>query len=123
MNSLIGIWLLTGMIYQGNVINPPNPHLKLYYIFQSSSVNEVYYYRDNESGYCKRSAEYSVNNNSIQQKVIAVDPANNSDCSLDTDMQIGNQSKVQYEVTENKLYLHLPLGEESLVYIFTKNNE
>lgn len=123
MNSLIGIWLLTGMIYQGNVISPPNPHLKLFYIFQNSAVNEVYYYRDNEAGYCRRTAEYSVDTNNIYQKIVAVDPGNNSDCSLDTDMQMGNQSKVKYEIIDNKFHLHLPLGEESLVYIFTKNDQ
>ena len=122
MNSLIGIWLFTALIYQGNLMDPPNPNLKLYYMFQSTTQNEIYYYRDNEIGHCKRSAEYVADETFIKQTVTDVDPDNNSDCALDTDMQLGNKSQVKYEIIDNKLHLHLPLGEDEIVYIFTKQD-
>lgn len=99
----------------------PNQNLKLYYIFNSEVQNEIYYYRDNENGYCKRLANYNIiseKNLYIEQTVIETDAQNNSECALDTDMQIGNYSKTQFEIKNEKLYLYLPLGEDKIVYIF-----
>lgn len=122
MNSLLGIWLFTSLFYKGEVIPPPNANLKIYYIFQSESQNELYYYRTNEPGFCRRWAEYSVTNQNLIQKVTSVDSENNSECSMDTDMQMGNASQVKYEIIDDQLHLHLQLGEEQIKYIFTKQN-
>lgn len=121
MSSLLGVWLFTQIIYQGQLMDRPNQNLKLYYIFNSEVQNEIYYYRDNEIGYCKRLANYNIipeKNLYIEQTVIETDAQNNSECALDTDMQIGNYSKTQFEIKNEKLYLYLPLGEDKIVYIF-----
>ncbi|MFN3455358.1 MAG: hypothetical protein ACK41T_10400 [Pseudobdellovibrio sp.] len=121
MSSLLGVWLFTQIIYQGQLMDRPNQNLKLYYIFNSEVQNEIYYYRDNENGYCKRLANYNIiseKNLYIEQTVIETDAQNNSECALDTDMQIGNYSKTQFEIKNEKLYLYLPLGEDKIVYIF-----
>lgn len=123
MNSLIGLWLYTSLIYQGQPIARPNPELKMYYSFESESVNEIFYYREGEEGSCRRKAEYEVVNSEIRQKVIAVDPANAGVCAQDTDMQLGYYSVTKFEVIGNKMYLHLPLGEEILTYVWDKAND
>lgn len=123
MNSLVGIWVYAALIYQGKPIPPPNPDLKIYYSFETEQTNEIFYYRNNEKGFCKRKAEYKIVGSEIQQTVISTDEGNADFCSQDTDMQIGNFSKTKFEVIDNKLYLHLPLGEETLTYIWEKANE
>lgn len=123
MNSLIGIWLYASLIYQGQPIARPNPELKMYYTFESESINEIFYYRESEKGTCKRKAEYKIVDSEIQQTVISADPNNADICSQDTDMQVGKFSKTKFEVVGNKMYLHLPLGNESIIYVWDKVNE
>jgi hypothetical protein len=122
MNSLLGIWLFTSIFYQGAVRPPPNPDLKIYYTFQSESQNELYYYRTNESGFCRRWADYKINQGNLIQNVTATDVDNNNECSLDTDMQMGNHSEVHFEIINDDLHLFLQLGEEEIRYIFKKTN-
>lgn len=122
MNSLIGLWLYTSLIYQGQPLARPNPELKIYYSFENESVNEIFYFRENETGTCRRKAEYEIVDAEIRQKVTIVDPANAEICAQDTDMQLGNYSATKFEVIDDKLYLHLPLGEETLIYVWEKIN-
>lgn len=123
MNSLIGIWMYASLIYQGQPIPPPNPDLKIYYNFETENINEIFYYRTNENGTCRRKAEYTLKNSELHQTVISIDPSNAEFCSQDTDMQLGNFSKTKYELKDNKMYLYLPLGDEYLIYVWEKVNE
>lgn len=120
MNSLIGIWIFTSIIYQGHPISRPNPALQIYYTFESNNINEIFYYRTDENGFCKRRAKYQIENNEIQQTVISVDENNADFCAQDTDMQVGNTSKTKFDVIDNSLRLYLPLGEETIIYVWDK---
>jgi hypothetical protein len=123
MNSLIGAWLYASLIYQGVPMNKPNPDLIMSISFISDTTNEIYYYRNNETGFCKRTAAYIVADGILRQEVIAVDENNASFCSQDTDMQIGNVSNTPYEVKNDQLLLTLPLGEENLIFVWQKQTE
>ncbi len=118
MNSLIGLWLFTSLFYQGQLLPPPNENLKIYYSFLNQYRNEIYYYRANESGFCRRWANYQIDGTFITQTIDQIDDENTASCSADTDMQIGNTSKVHYEIINAQLHLYLPLGEEEIHYIF-----
>lgn len=120
MSSLIGLWLYTSLIYQGQPLARPNPELQMYYSFENESVNEIFYYRKGEAGSCRRKAEYEVVNSEIRQKVTVVDASNADVCAQDTDMQQDSYSITKFEIIGNKLYLHLPLGEETLTYVWEK---
>jgi len=126
MNGLLGIWLFTSLFYQGNIIPPPNPNLKLYYYFESQSRNQIYYYRENETGFCRRWATYTVSASADQtgvlsQKINEVDPDNHMSCGQDPDMQMGVESKTNYHIDpQGQLHLHLSLGDEAIEYIFTR---
>jgi hypothetical protein len=120
MNSLIGVWLYASLIYQGVPMNKPNPDLIMSISFISDTTNEIYYYRKNEAGFCKRTASYIVADGILRQEVIAVDENNASFCSQDTDMQLGNISNTPYEIKDQKLLLTLPLGEENLIFVWEK---
>lgn len=122
MNELIGIWMYVSLIYQGQPMPKPNPELKMTYTFYNNYINEIFYYRENETGFCKRKAEYKLQSDTIIQKVVEVDPANSFNCDQDTDMQMNNISAAKYIVEKNKLYLILPLGDETLTYVWEKQN-
>ncbi len=122
MNSIIGVWLFTSIFYQGQLIDPPNPKLKIYYTFQNEFENEIYYYRTDETGFCRRWANYEINNNTLTQTIQKTDQENNSNCGSDPDMQLGNTSTTHVEIRDGKLHLYLPLGEEEIQYIFDKLN-
>ncbi len=125
MSNLLGIWLFTSLFYQGQIIPPPNPNLKLYYFFESQSRNQIYYYRENESGHCRRWANYSLTMSAdqtgvITQKINELDPDNHMSCGQDPDMQLNVESKTQFHIDQDgKLHLHLALGDEPIEYIFT----
>ena len=121
MNSLIGLWLFTSVIYQNQIIPRPNPALKLRFAFMSETQNEVFYFRTGERGYCRRYANYRVEDSYLIQEVTDVDPENDSSCGSDTDMQKGNISKTFFEIKNDQLYLHLPLGNEGIQYIFSRD--
>ncbi len=123
MSNLLGIWIFSAIFYQGQMMNPPNPHLHIFLTFQNESINEIYYYRDNENGFCRRTAEYRIENGMMTQKVISVDPDNKSECSLDTDMQMNNVSTAPLWIENEQLHLQLPLGEENIQYIFNRKIE
>ena len=121
MNSLIGIWFFTALIYNGQLSPRPNENLQLYYIFNNQAQNEIYYYRTGESGFCRRTATYSADQNYIEQKITNVDPQNMTECSQDPDMQQGAVSQVEYKIENDQLYIYLPLGDDELIYVFSKN--
>lgn len=120
MNALIGVWLYASLIYQGKPMDRPDPALIMKISFLSSTTNEIFYYRNNEVGFCKRTATYYVKDGMLHQEIIAVDPNNADYCSQDTDMQMGQVSATPFEVKDETLYLTLPLGEETLTYVWQK---
>lgn len=120
MTSLIGTWILSYLVYQGNVVPPFRPQISVYYTFSSSSKNELFYFDRDDGSHCHRIAEYRIENDYILQQVISVDEDNSSFCSSDTDMQMDQQSQVKYEVQNEKLILHLKLSDEDIQYVFDR---
>jgi hypothetical protein len=120
MEYLIGIWVYTSLIYQGTAIPRPDENLKMYFAFNSQSENQLFYYRDHSVGHCRRTAVYSFRENKLYQKITEVDPSNSADCAADPDMQPGRESVVDLNVTEHCLYLTLPLGDETLTYVWQR---
>jgi hypothetical protein len=121
VSSIIGIWLYASLIYQGHPVARPDPALQMYFTFESDSVNEIFYYRTGETGFCKRRASYRVEQDEIIQTVISVDENNADFCGQDSDMQLGQTSKVKYQIVDNDLWLYLPLGDETLIYVWSRS--
>ncbi len=122
MTALLGVWFFTAIFYQGEVRPLPNPYLHLTYTFLDSQTNEVFYYRENERGFCRRHANYRVVDDRIEQTVTVVDEQNNQECTLDADMQLGRWSVVKFSLVNEQLILHLQIGEEQIDYIFSRQN-
>lgn len=120
MEHLIGIWLYTSLIYQGVPYPRPDTNLQMYFIFNTETENQLFYYRNSETGHCKRTAHYFFEQNKIYQTVTNVDSTNAPECADDPDMQLGRESISDLEVTESCMYLTLPLGDETLTYVWQK---
>lgn len=120
---LLGSWLFVSLFYRGEMLPLPNEDLKQYYIFNSQSENELFYFRLGERGACRRKAHYEVKDAVIEQTVTEVDSENASFCSQDPDMQLGAFSLVPFEFKKNQLWLTVPLGEEDIVFVFERDVE
>jgi hypothetical protein len=120
MSNLIGGWILSFLIYQGQQVPPFRPNIEVYYLFQNENENQLFYYDKADGSHCHRSATYQQKNHIITQKVIQVDAENHDFCSNDTDMLMNNLSEVQYDIIDNQLHLFLQLGDEPIQYIFDR---
>lgn len=120
VNTLIGLWMATALIYQGQTIPLPNPDLRIYYTFEDTGVNTMRYYRENENGSCTRKAVYEFSSNTLKQHVVWTSPENASWCSQDVDMQLEYKSWTQAELKDGKFYLYAQMGEENLIYVWER---
>ncbi len=120
MPSLIGIWIYASLIYNGVPVPRPNPDLTMYLVFQNFSENELYYYDRTAGTNCRRTAAYKVDKEVLYQKIIQVDPSNTDSCASDTDMQMSRESFTDVKVDGNNLYMQIPLGDESITYVWKR---
>lgn len=120
INQLIGLWMYSGLIFQGAPIPKPSPELVIYFNFINQYENSIMYFRQGERGSCERHATYSVKGNQLKQTIIAVNEANADICSQDPDMQKDRSSITEYEIKDGQLYLHLQLGEDQLIYVWLR---
>lgn len=118
--AILGMWLFTSLIYQGQSMPLPNPDLKIYYEFFADGTNTLYYHRKGEEGFCERRATFEFNNEQIAQEVVWVNPDNAIWCGQDTDMQLGYRSWNKARLVNQELHLSLPMGEEEIIYIWSK---
>lgn len=123
LDSVVGIWLFTSLIFQGQSMPVPNPSLKIYYEFQDTGINTLFYQRDGERGFCERRAAYEFSGNNLTQQVIWVNPANAPWCSQDLDMQLGYRSWTQAWLREGKFHLSVMMGEDQLIYVWSATDQ
>lgn len=119
-NPLLGSWIFFKLLYRGEELAPPNPALKLIIEFISDDLNRVYYKRDDENGFCERTANYSFNDKILFQKVIWVNPENQMSCGQDPDMQLGKVTANNAYIKDGVFYLEMPLSEETITYMWKK---
>lgn len=116
--NIIGVWRFVGHVYRGEVIPPFNDKLVLTFEFLEDGTNILKWYRLGENGFCERTANYQYDGKNLVQEVIAVNPKNSFECGQDSDMRIGTKSISSFYKNANNMYLELPLGEETLIYIW-----
>ncbi len=121
MNSILaGTWIFAGLIYGSVTMPPPNPALKIEFVFDENGLNTLKYHREGELGYCLRQARYSYIETQLTQDVIWVDPANAIWCGQDTDMQLGNHSVSTAVFANDQMHLTVPLSEEDLIFVWER---
>jgi hypothetical protein len=115
---IIGLWRFVGHVYRGEVIPPFNDKLVLTFQFFEDGTDILKWYRMGENGFCERTANFHYDGHNLTQQVIAVNPKNAFECGQDSDMRVGTKSVSPFYKKDDKMYLELPLGEETLVYIW-----
>ncbi|KYG65711.1 hypothetical protein AZI86_01140 [Bdellovibrio bacteriovorus] len=117
MNSLIGLWLFTSIIYHDTPAPRPNPDLMMTFKF-SESESVLHYYRKNQPGFCERTATYTYDGQTLHQTITAVHEGNADFCDKDPDMQMGAVSETPVVLKDGKIHMQLKLGEEDITYIW-----
>lgn len=121
MNSLIGLWFFTSMIYNNSPLPPPNPDLVMSFQFESNGENTLHYYRKNEEGFCERKAHYVFDGASLYQKVFWLHPDNAYWCGNDPDMRLGTEGTNVASISDKgEFHLELNMGDEVITMVWTK---
>lgn len=118
--ELHGRWKMVAMNYRGQRIPPPNPHLHLFFEFTEVGLSRMFYWRDNENGFCENRSYYWFHeeNSMLSQRVVWLNPANRAECAHDPDMRIHAASWTPVDIVEQELLMRVRLGDEDLIYIF-----
>lgn len=119
-SAILGTWLFVSLIYNGVIMDPPNPDLRITYEFRDDGTNHLHYHREGERGSCDRIALYEYNGKELFQQVTWVASHNADFCSQDPDMQLGSITKTAAQVMDGKFYLTLRLSDENVVFVFRK---
>lgn len=122
-SAILGLWLFTSLIYQGESMPLPNPALKIQYQFEDTGLNTLRYHREGEQGFCERRAIYEFVSGKLVQQVVWVNPQNAIWCDQDVDMRLGYQSWTEAWLKDGKLHLVIQMGEEDLIYVWEKQKE
>ena len=122
IESLVGIWLFSSIVYQGHEIPPPNPALKISYEFSDTGVNTLRYYREGEEGFCERRAVYDFSSEVLTQEVVWVHPGNAPWCDQDVDMRLGTRTRSHAWLSQGRFFLEMSMGEEKIIYVWTADS-
>ena len=97
-SPILGKWKFTEYIYEGKSLPLPNPHLNLFFEFNETGSDRLWWYRNNEDGFCERIGVYKYENEILEDQVVWVNPDNHLECAQHQDMKLGQNAK-------NKLHL------------------
>lgn len=119
-DELVGSWKFTEYIYEGATHPIPNPNLDLRFTFDRKGHSLLEWFRTDEEGFCQRLGNYKVTKaHWLVQKTVWVNPANDVACANDLEMHLGYQTRTQFKLVNQKLWLKLALNGEDFIYVFT----
>lgn len=121
IEAILGLWLFESMSQGGNTL-PSNPAWELRFEFKEDGTNTLFYKRDDEEGFCERSAVYQYNGQDLIQQVNWVNPKNASWCSSDIDMRLGHAGSNKVIIKDDELLLFIPFPGEDVIYHWKKKN-
>src|SRR5262245_30056746 len=97
--SILGTWQYDGFTFEGHRYPPSDPALIVTFTFSDDGLSRLRWQRSDEAGFCERVAEFKVENETLYQKVIWLNPENKFDCAKDPDMVLGKETWVRYGVS------------------------
>jgi hypothetical protein len=118
--DITGIWQYDGFFFDGHRYPNPNPNLVLKFTFFPDLTSHLIWTRTGEPGFCERKAIYNVHDDFLYQKITWINPANNADCSKDTDMQMGRETDSRFAVEPDELHLFFELNGKEFIYILRR---
>ena len=119
--SLIwGKWKFIGYIYGGQFQDPPNPNLVLTFEFRQDGTDTLHWHRTNEVGFCERYGQFTYDGKELTDEITSVHPGNAFECYHDPDMMVGQTHTTPLRNDNDRLYMDLPLSDQTLVYVWAK---
>lgn len=117
--TLQGEWKYEELIYQGHRIPRPDPNLNLTWTFYSNGTERLYWDRGGQD-FCERFCRFKYEDGLLSENIFAINPDNAFECQKDTDMQAGRQTQSKLDIASTELLLHVPLGDEEIIYVLKK---
>ncbi len=117
---ILGSWLFVSLLYNGQILPPPNPNLVIQYVFQSDGINRLHYERKDESGVCDRFALFEFDGELLDQQVTWSAPHNAYFCDQDPDMQVGSFSRTKAFIKNHQLFISVQMGAEEIFFIWDR---
>ena len=118
---IVGSWFLDHIIYKGEERPPFNPDLEIMFDFDAMGESHLFWFRNNEVGFCERKGVYKYESCGLTDTVTWLNPLNLTECGLDPDMQLGHTTITYVDMDGNDfLRLHLQMGEEELIYVLRR---
>lgn len=118
--TLWGRWKFMEYIYENQRHPRLNPNLNLFFEFNETGSNRLWWYRDNEKGFCERVGMYQFDSQLLIDEVAWVHPQNQAECSQHPDMQMGQKATNTVTFENGHLHLHLTLKGQPFIYIWHK---
>lgn len=116
-----GKWKFIGYIYEGRFQDPPNPNLVLTFEFLTDGTDLLHWHRTNEVGICERKGRFTYDGEFLIDQVYWINPENAFECNRDPDMVLGKKQITPLRKDNEKLYLDLPLSEQTLTYVWVRD--
>jgi len=119
-----GNWEYYKKIYQDkHMPMPKDATLRLHYDFHADGTSRLYWWNEGENDRCEREGKYTFAEGVITEEATVIHPDNHATCSSDPDMQEGKVSNIPYAIEGEDLHLTLPLGDETLIYVWKRSAE
>lgn len=130
-DELVATWEFDGFYFEGNHYPRPNPNLQVIFEFHQDGTHSLYWARKGELGFCERRGTFELNGDLLTMRSTWLNPANDPDCSKDSDMQPGRVTvnRVAWHLCEESELGNLDLGIEMelngkpLTYLLTRSYE
>ena len=118
--SLVGGWEFAEIEIDGHRRPALDPDFKMIYEFKESGDSRLQWRNDRLKGFCEREGKYLLQDNYLVDEVVWLNPKNTLSCANDPDMQLNLRSVTPIELSEQKLKLHLMLGDKPVIYHWEK---
>ena len=120
VSEIIGQWKFVEYIYEGKTLPLPNPNLNLYFEFNETGSDRLWWFRNNEPGFCERIGLFKYENELLEDQVVWVHPDNHVECSKHEDMRMGQNAKNKVVIVDDKLHLYLSLKGQPFIYVWER---
>ena len=118
--ALVGVWEFAEIEVDGVRRPPLDPDFKMIYEFKENGNSRLQWKNDRLEGFCERGGKFLLQDNYLIDEVIWLNPKNTLSCGNDPDMQLNARSMTPVELEDQKLRLHLRLGETPVIYHWNK---
>lgn len=120
LESLVGEWEFTSVLIDGVERPPFNPKLHLHFLFRANQFDRLWWWRDDEAGFCDRWGRYSFDGKVVYEKVVWVNPDNESSCQMDPDMKLGREARIPIRFLNQRMVIDFDVNGKTVGYVWSR---